>query len=187
MQIQPVVPVDIFLDHCMSTDFRRSKLCPTPALSSVIPNGDATTSTHGAGSNASTPTEPLAAAPKKYLPPHLRAKVAAGQRHQQVPQPQRPARFSRPTSGSSCASSTTSCSTQQPSPEEAEWRRNEERFEFIKWCGGAFSNVTVVPPVTGLPHQVGWFRTVGVFRCGIASVYIRMNIMKRNFDVWGVT
>ena len=35
-----------------------------------------------------------------------------------------------------------------------EFERNAERYEFLKWGQGAFSNFTVVPPGTGICHQV---------------------------------
>jgi aconitate hydratase len=37
---------------------------------------------------------------------------------------------------------------------EREFERNAERYEFLKWGQGAFSNFTVVPPGTGICHQV---------------------------------
>ncbi|MBT3307616.1 MAG: aconitate hydratase, partial [Alphaproteobacteria bacterium] len=35
-----------------------------------------------------------------------------------------------------------------------EFERNGERYEFLKWGQGAFTNFTVVPPGTGICHQV---------------------------------
>jgi aconitate hydratase len=37
---------------------------------------------------------------------------------------------------------------------ELEYARNRERFEFIAWCQGAFGNLRVVPPDSGIVHQV---------------------------------
>ncbi len=37
---------------------------------------------------------------------------------------------------------------------EREFERNRERYEFLKWGQGAFSNFRVVPPATGICHQV---------------------------------
>ncbi|MGE5525198.1 MAG: aconitate hydratase AcnA [Rhodospirillaceae bacterium] len=37
---------------------------------------------------------------------------------------------------------------------ELEYARNAERFEFIAWCQGAFRNLRVVPPDSGIVHQV---------------------------------
>jgi len=37
---------------------------------------------------------------------------------------------------------------------EREFERNRERYEFLKWGKGAFDNFTVVPPATGIVHQV---------------------------------
>ncbi len=35
-----------------------------------------------------------------------------------------------------------------------EFQRNKERYEFLKWGQGAFSSLKVVPPDTGIVHQV---------------------------------
>ncbi len=37
---------------------------------------------------------------------------------------------------------------------EKEFERNQERYEFLKWGQSAFDNFTVVPPATGIVHQV---------------------------------
>ncbi|MEM7616607.1 MAG: aconitase family protein, partial [Pseudomonadota bacterium] len=37
---------------------------------------------------------------------------------------------------------------------EREYQRNGERYEFLKWGQGAFNNFRVVPPGTGICHQV---------------------------------
>jgi aconitate hydratase len=37
---------------------------------------------------------------------------------------------------------------------EREFERNQERYEFLKWGQGAFDNFRVVPPATGIVHQV---------------------------------
>lgn len=37
---------------------------------------------------------------------------------------------------------------------EMEFLRNKERYEFLKWGQKAFSNFCVVPPMTGIVHQV---------------------------------
>ncbi len=37
---------------------------------------------------------------------------------------------------------------------EREYERNKERYEFLKWGSQAFSNFRVVPPGTGICHQV---------------------------------
>lgn len=38
--------------------------------------------------------------------------------------------------------------------EKVEFERNAERYEFLKWGQGAFGNFRVVPPSTGIVHQV---------------------------------
>lgn len=37
---------------------------------------------------------------------------------------------------------------------ELEFQRNSERYEFLKWGSQAFENLRVVPPATGIVHQV---------------------------------
>jgi aconitate hydratase len=37
---------------------------------------------------------------------------------------------------------------------EVEFQRNRERYEFLKWGQKAFNNFRVVPPMTGIVHQV---------------------------------
>ena len=37
---------------------------------------------------------------------------------------------------------------------EIEYQRNEERYKFLRWGTGAFENFRVVPPGTGIVHQV---------------------------------
>jgi aconitate hydratase len=37
---------------------------------------------------------------------------------------------------------------------DREYERNMERYEFLKWGQGAFDNFRVVPPGTGICHQV---------------------------------
>ncbi len=37
---------------------------------------------------------------------------------------------------------------------ELEFERNEERYAFLRWGQGAFHNFKVVPPDTGIVHQV---------------------------------
>ncbi len=37
---------------------------------------------------------------------------------------------------------------------EKEFERNTERYELLKWAQGAFDNFRVVPPATGIVHQV---------------------------------
>lgn len=38
--------------------------------------------------------------------------------------------------------------------EEIEFQRNRERFAFLKWGQDAFKNMTIVPPGSGIVHQV---------------------------------
>ena len=38
--------------------------------------------------------------------------------------------------------------------EKVEVERNRERFEFLKWCGQAFDNMRILPPGSGIMHQL---------------------------------
>jgi aconitate hydratase len=46
--------------------------------------------------------------------------------------------------------------------EQIEIERNRERFEFLKWCSTAFSNLRLIPPGAGIMHQLNleWLSTV---------------------------
>jgi aconitate hydratase len=47
---------------------------------------------------------------------------------------------------------------------EKEYGRNRERYELLKWAQGAFKNLRVVPPGTGIVHQVNLeYLACGVF------------------------
>jgi aconitate hydratase len=37
---------------------------------------------------------------------------------------------------------------------EMEYKRNAERFQFLRWCAESFDNVRVVPPGKGIMHQI---------------------------------
>jgi len=53
---------------------------------------------------------------------------------------------------------------------EREFERNRERYEFLKWAQQAFDNFTVVPPATGIIHQVNleYFARVVEVKDGVA-------------------
>lgn len=53
---------------------------------------------------------------------------------------------------------------------ELEFERNQERYQFLKWGQNAFQNFRVVPPATGIVHQVNLEYLAGVVltRDGIA-------------------
>ena len=44
--------------------------------------------------------------------------------------------------------------TRVPANVEKEYERNGERYAFLRWGAGAFDNFRVVPPGTGICHQV---------------------------------
>ncbi len=47
-----------------------------------------------------------------------------------------------------------------------EFERNQERYEFLKWGQSSFSNFSVVPPETGIVHQVNLEYLAGVALTG---------------------
>ena len=53
---------------------------------------------------------------------------------------------------------------------EVEFERNRERYEFLRWGQQAFSNFRVVPPATGIIHQVNleYLAKVVLLRDGVA-------------------
>jgi aconitate hydratase len=53
---------------------------------------------------------------------------------------------------------------------EIEFERNRERYEFLKWGQKAFNNFSVVPPATGIVHQVNleYLAKVVMTRDGVA-------------------
>ncbi len=53
---------------------------------------------------------------------------------------------------------------------EREFERNRERYEFLKWGQQAFDDFTVVPPATGIIHQVNleYFARVVEIKDGVA-------------------
>ena len=46
------------------------------------------------------------------------------------------------------------CTAARKINEELEFRRNSERYQFLRWCQGAYSNLRVIPPASGIIHQV---------------------------------
>ena len=48
---------------------------------------------------------------------------------------------------------------------EIEYRRNKERYRFLKWGQSAFTGFRVVPPGTGIVHQVNLETLAEVVRC----------------------
>jgi aconitate hydratase len=58
---------------------------------------------------------------------------------------------------------------------EIEFARNRERFAFLAWCQGAFKNFRVVPPDSGIVHQINVERLARVVwtdeRDGVALAY----------------
>ncbi|MCB0321330.1 MAG: aconitate hydratase AcnA, partial [Bdellovibrionales bacterium] len=57
--------------------------------------------------------------------------------------------------------------------ETIEFSRNRERYEFLKWGQGAFQNFCVVPPSTGIVHQVNleYLSTVTYFNERTRTAY----------------
>jgi len=47
---------------------------------------------------------------------------------------------------------------------EMEYRRNSERFAFLRWCSESFDNLRVVPPGKGIMHQIHLEKIADVIR-----------------------
>ena len=56
--------------------------------------------------------------------------------------------------------------TSQAQNEEREFERNKERFLFLKWGAKAFKNMLIVPPGSGIVHQVNHVPN-DAFNCSI--------------------
>ncbi|MBN1834361.1 MAG: aconitate hydratase AcnA [Spirochaetales bacterium] len=58
---------------------------------------------------------------------------------------------------------------------ELEFRRNRERYEFLRWGAASFANFRVVPPATGIVHQVNLEYLAGVVESrsvdGVATAF----------------
>lgn len=54
---------------------------------------------------------------------------------------------------------------------DEEYKRNEERYEFLKWAQNSFSNFSVVPPGMGICHQVN-------------LEYLSKGVIERNGEVF---
>ena len=48
-----------------------------------------------------------------------------------------------------------------------EMERNRERFQFLKWGAKAFRNMLIVPPGSGIVHQVR-----PSYQCGVCVVCV---------------
>jgi aconitate hydratase len=59
---------------------------------------------------------------------------------------------------------------------DVEFERNQERYEFLRWGQQAFSNFRVVPPATGIIHQVNleFLAKVVTLRDGVAGDRVAM-------------
>ena len=54
--------------------------------------------------------------------------------------------------------------------QEIEYRRNGERYRFLKWGQGSFQGLRVVPPGTGIVHQINLETLAEVVRCDADGV-----------------
>ena len=57
---------------------------------------------------------------------------------------------------------------------DLEFQRNRERYEFLHWAQHAFDRLTVVPPATGIVHQVNleYLATVVASRCDPGGAWV---------------
>ncbi|KAM4036139.1 iron-responsive element-binding protein 2 isoform 1-T1 [Anomaloglossus baeobatrachus] len=139
--VNPVCPTDLIADHSLQLDFTKCSAAQTVSITSSIDS-------HRSASKIS-PAKSAGAKP--YCRGQSSCKGACD-------------------SGTSSRSSREQIENTpmlcpfhlQPIPEpeaalkslEIEFNRNKERLQFFKWCSKAFKNVTVIPPETGIVHQV---------------------------------
>lgn len=55
-----------------------------------------------------------------------------------------------------------------------EFQRNKERFAFLKWGSNAFRNMLVVPPGSGIVHQVTWSMRVSSYFFSLFTLLLFM-------------
>ena len=60
---------------------------------------------------------------------------------------------------------------------QMEFERNQERYEFLKWGQGAVQNMRVVPPGTGICHQVNLEYLAKTIVCNILHVLSGKEVM----------
>lgn len=61
---------------------------------------------------------------------------------------------------------------------ELEFHRNKERFGFLKWGSNAFDNMLVVPPGSGIVHQVTMLFNNHLFFCVLPyTLELGINVM----------
>jgi aconitate hydratase len=61
------------------------------------------------------------------------------------------------------------CERAQKTNEELEFRRNRERYQFLRWCQSAYRNLRIIPPGSGIIHQVNLEYLASVVAAGQAE------------------
>lgn len=64
---------------------------------------------------------------------------------------------------------------------ELEFQRNKERFAFLKWGSSAFHNMLVVPPGSGIVHQVNIFQLGDLQR---SVLHLPFYLFSGSHEIW---
>ncbi|XP_078388654.1 iron-responsive element-binding protein 2 [Cetorhinus maximus] len=142
-KVNPVCPTDLIVDHSIQIDYSKSAIQNAPN-----PGG-------GDGSGAA-PRMPNAKLPSKTSPCQRssgclsqchseRGSASSGKRSTEIENTPLLCPFHlQPVAGPETLIKN----------QEIEFNRNKERLQFFKWASKVFQNVTVVPPGSGIVHQV---------------------------------
>ncbi|RXM98034.1 Iron-responsive element-binding protein 2 [Acipenser ruthenus] len=142
-QVNPLCPTDLIVDHSLQIDFSKCAIQNAPNPGGGEKQGSAAKSSpaksqprssqcggHG-GCKGSCSDEPSTDTPGRAAVQIENSPILCPFHLQPVSEPE------------------TALKSQ-----DAEFNRNKERLQFFKWCSKVFKNVTVIPPETGVVHQV---------------------------------
>ncbi|XP_043536093.1 iron-responsive element-binding protein 2 [Chiloscyllium plagiosum] len=139
-KVNPVCPTDLIVDHSIQIDFSKSAIqnAPNPGGGDAAPRA----------SSSKLPSK---------ISPCQRSSSCLSSCHSEVSSPSSKQRTTEientpllcPFHLQPVAGPETLLRNQ-----EIEFSRNKERLQFFKWASKVFQNVTVVPPGSGMVHQV---------------------------------
>ncbi|MGH0161847.1 UNVERIFIED_CONTAM: hypothetical protein FKN15_072614 [Acipenser sinensis] len=142
-QVNPLCPTDLIVDHSLQIDFSKCAIQNAPNPGGGEKQGSAAKSSPAksqprssqcggqGGCKGSCSDEPSTDTPGRAAVQIENSPILCPFHLQPVSEPE------------------TALKSQ-----DAEFNRNKERLQFFKWCSKVFKNVTVIPPETGVVHQV---------------------------------
>ncbi|GAB6032373.1 Aconitate hydratase mitochondrial [Chamberlinius hualienensis] len=162
-KINPICPSDLVVDHSVQVDFSRSQNHPSPnpgggedrlsATSTCIQcsnqsknQDDRNKVENPSCSWSSTSPKPVPESSSKFNLCQQHQRLLTNAYHYAglpICDPVCPFHQLR-----------SQCSDALDKNQELEFERNKERFQFIKWGAKAFRNMLIVPPGSGIVHQV---------------------------------